>query len=100
MPSMSRPIYKLLGNVTRTGELWEYSNQAGRGERREEEMDNYHCLGCDYPPRSSLSFFSSYFSSLSVLWEYSNQTGRGGSCGRIEEEVDNYPRLRCDYPHG
>ena len=30
MPSMSRPIYKLLGNVTRTGELWEYSNQAGR----------------------------------------------------------------------
>ena len=31
VPSMSRPIYKLLGNVTRTGELREYSNQAGRG---------------------------------------------------------------------
>ena len=30
LPSMSRPIHKLLGNVTRTGELWEYSNQAGR----------------------------------------------------------------------
>ena len=44
LPSMSRPIHKLLGNVTRSGELWEYSNQAGRGGgpcgRIEEEMDN------------------------------------------------------------
>ena len=55
MPSVSRPIYKLLGNVTRTGELWEYSNQAGRGQggcgriKEEEEMDNYPRLRCDYP---------------------------------------------------
>ena len=70
VPSMSRPIFKLLGNVTRTGELWEYSNQAGRGWWKDRRR-----------------------------WG-GGGGGGGEEETEEEEEADDYPRLRCDYPHG
>ena len=49
VPSMSRPIYKLLGNVTRRGELWEYSNQAGREVVEGSRGRRRWIIRCDYP---------------------------------------------------